>query len=237
VIDLDTNTPAALPSISVMNRSDVSLRLIVFPALAAQALEGGLDLRRSVHNDALARRAIGLTAPRVVGPRARVDAHLSFRSFAGRRTLAIAAVIIGTPLRPPPGTLKFRLRLLAAVFVHRPNVPAGRPLISWVRATQLTPRLLGLVVRVRNAGLKPAFVTSVRFRVLNRSSRSLASVTALHGFILPRSFRNFRARLSHRFVPGRFRVEAVVRTDTQETRRSGYLVYKLVKRPPRKPSP
>jgi hypothetical protein len=219
------------------NRSDVGVRLTVFPAIAVQALEGGLELRRGLRNDSLARRAIDLTAPKVVGPHTRVDIRATFRSFAGRHTLSIAAVIIGAPVRRLPGALRFRLSLLAAVFVHRPSAPAARPLISSVRASQSGARRFDLVARVRNAGLKPAFITSVRFRVLNRAGKPLASAATAHGFILPRSFRNFRTRLSHRFAPGRFRVEAIVRTATQETRRSGYLVYKPISRRPRTPSP
>src|SRR5439155_14744996 len=102
-------------------------------------------------------------APRFVRPHSTAEIHPQFWTFAGRITLSIATVIVGTPARLPRGSLKFRLKLLGAIFVHRPRAAPARAVIDWVSTTQQAPRRFGLVARVRNRGLKPAFVTGVRF--------------------------------------------------------------------------
>jgi hypothetical protein len=163
-----------------------------------------------------------LRAPRVVGPGKTVEVHPFFLGFAGRRSISVAAVITAVPLRQQRKGITYRFRLLGALLVHRPHAATRPPAISWVQVTRLSQRRLQLTMRVRNTGLTPAFVTSARFRVLNSLGRVLGSVQAQPGFLLSRSVRNFRAELFHRLPPGRLRAEAVVRTDTHETRRSAF---------------
>jgi hypothetical protein len=222
LIDAEAAGGGPLPTISLTNRGTSSFRLTVVPALAGQALEGGLSLLRGRSNDALARRMFRLSAPRVVEPGATVEVQSLFLGFAGRRTVSAAAVITAVPLQRPRLGVTYRLRLLAALLVHRPNTPARPPSLDRVQATRSSPRRLQLTAHVRNRGSRVAFVTAVRFRLLNSSGRVLASVQGPPGFVLANSVRNISAGLSHRLPRGRLRVEALVRSGTRETRRSTF---------------
>jgi hypothetical protein len=220
-IDADADGPGVLPTIVLTNRSDVSFRVKVIPAIAAQALEGGLLLRRGARSDALARRILRVTGPRTIGPHASIDIHASFLSFAGRSSMTLAAAITATPLHPPPGAIKFRFTFLAAIFIHRPHVAPASPLILSVRVKRVKRRI-ELTAQVRNRGLKPAFITSVKFRVKDAGHRTLASASGPTGYVVPRSARNFRTQLFHKLPPGKLQAEAIVRYGTRETRRSGF---------------
>jgi hypothetical protein len=221
VVDAQASGPGALPAIAITNRSSVGFRLTIFPALAAQAPEGGLTPLRGPRSDATARRMVRLVAPRLVGPAKTVEVHPFFRSYAGRRSVSIALVILGVPTEQPRRGVTYRLNVLAALFVHRPSV-APKPAITVVRASRVRPLRREFVARIRNRGDAPAFVTSVRFRVLAATGRPVGSVSGTPGFVLPRSARNFRATLFHRLPAGRLRVEAVLRWGTRTTRRSAF---------------
>jgi hypothetical protein len=222
VIDAQATGPGALPVISIRNESQVGFRLAVAPALAAQALEGGLKPLGGRRNDALAKRMVRLQGPRFLGPGQTVDVHPFFRSYAGRRSVSIAVVIVGVPVKQPRRGITYRLKLLGAIFVHRPEATA-KATIDWVRVSRLGTLRRQLTVRVRNRGDAPAFITRVRFRVLNAQGRVIASVRGQPGFIVPRSVRDFAAGLFRRLPAGRVQVEAIVRSGTQETRRSAFL--------------
>jgi hypothetical protein len=193
----------------------------VFPALARQAPEGGLVLSRTRHDDTLARRAVQLAGPHLLQPGGQVQIRASFRSYVGRLSLTLAAVVVAVPLRQPQRTIRYRFNLLGAVFVHRPKA-VPRPAIAWVRVSRVGEMRRRLTVHVRNGGDAPAFVTSVRFRTRTGGGRMAASVAAVPGFVAPHSARNFRATLFHRLPAGRLRVEAVVRWGTRATRRSAF---------------
>jgi hypothetical protein len=225
LIDAKASSKGPLPTISLINRGRVGFRLKVFPALAAQALEGGLTLRRGSRNDALARRMFRLAAPRFVAAGRTVRVRPFFLSYAGRRSVSVAAVVLAVPLKQPRRDVTYRLNLLGGLFVHRPNATA-RPAIESVRVSRLGSLRRQLTVRVRNRVDAPAFITSVRFRLRTGQGRVLASVGALPGFVVPRSVRNFRATLFRRLPAGRLRVEAVVRWGENETRRSGFFTAK-----------
>jgi hypothetical protein len=222
IIDAKATGPGALPAIALSNRGKVELQLTVFPALAAQAPEGGLKLIRGRRSDALARRIVRLAAPRRIGPGATVEVRLSFRSYAGRRSASIAAVMVAVPLKQPRSGIRYRVNLLGTVFVHRPQAIA-HPAIERVLVSRLGKVRRQLTVRVRNRGDAPAFITGVRFRVLNAQGKMVASVKGPPGFIVPRSVRDFGAVLFRRLPAGRVRVEAIVQAGTQEIRRSAVL--------------
>jgi hypothetical protein len=224
LINAETAGAGALPTISLINRGLVGFRLTVAPALAGQALEGGLTLLRGRRNDALARRMFRLDAPRIIGPGATVEVRPFFLDFGGRRSVSVAAVITAVPLKQQARGITYRLRLLGALLVHRPHAATRRPTISWVRVNRSGQRRLQLIARVRNDGLTPAFITAVRFRVLSPSGRVLSATQATPGFLLSRSVRNFRGEVFHRFPHGRLRAEAMVKSNDRETRRSAFFV-------------
>jgi hypothetical protein len=164
---------------------------------------------------------IRLVSPRLIGPGQTVEVHPSFRSYAGRRSVSVAVVILGVPVKQPRKGVTYRLNILAGVFVHRPG-RAPKPAITSVRVFRPGRLRHQFSAHVANRGDATAFVSSVRFRVLTPAGRLLASAAAPPGFVLPRSARNFRAMLFRRLPAGRVRVEAVVRWGTRETRRSAF---------------
>ena len=196
------------------------MRLTVSPTLVRQSLDGGLTPLTSQHDRALASRMFRLTAPRVVRPGKSATIRPYFRGFAGRTAVSAAAVIVATPLAVRRGGIAYQVRFLAALLVRRPNLRASIPTIVRLHVTRLGPRRVLLSVRTRNSSRAPAFVTDLRLRVTDARGRSLASVAAIGGFLLPHSVRDFKAQLFHRLPPGPLVVEANLRSGAGDIRRS-----------------
>jgi hypothetical protein len=218
-----------LVPIAVRNGSLFTFRIRVYPALVRQSLDGSLVIKERRRQLAAARRLF-LVRPRrlVLRPGGLAVLRQRFRRAPQGRPAAYGATVVEAVL---PRTRKqrgatFRLRLLGALLVTKPNAPRPRGRLVRVHVVQLGPRRLGFCARLSNTGRVHGYPEGLRLTVRRRRGPIVFSAAPRRGVVLPGFRRDFTVQRFRLLPRGRYVVEARGRFGARTVRRTA--LFRLV---------
>jgi hypothetical protein len=223
IVDAVARPGTALVPMAVANSTPVTFRIRVYPALVHQRLDGSLVIRERRRDLAAARRLFAVAPGRfVLRPgRSASLTQLFVRTAHGRPGAYAATVVEAAPPRSKTGGAAYRVRLLGALLVTKPNAPAPRGRVESLRVARIGQRMLSFCYRVANTGRVHGYPEGMRLRV-ERAGRAIFQAAPRRGVVLPGYRREFGVRLFRDLPAGRYTVKvggrfgkSTVRASTQ----------------------